>query len=295
MTARAQKAAELVWDRVSVPTLPTTLASVYRVLDDSDSGATSIAEAIGCDPAIAAKVLRLANSAYYSPAEPIRSLQRAVMTLGVNIIRRVVVHATVLNCYEHLLENDNFDLRSYWGHSIRSAISARTIARLSPKALPLHPEEYYTAGLLQNVGILILLDAVPDMFVQAQQESEERQEPLIKSEQRVMGTDHATVGALFAEEWRLDESIIEAARFHHAENPPGQGRAVWALSRLADTLAEKLTPKVDIETVLRELDTEILVSLSLRRSDLEGVASHLVDEFQNIDLEEFLGKGEPAG
>lgn len=290
MTVRAQKAAELVWDRVSVPTLPSTLASVYRVLDDPDSGADSIGEAIGCDPAIAAKVLRLANSAYYSPAEPIRSLQRAVMTLGVNIIRRVVVHATVLNCYEHLLENGAYDIRDFWKRSIRSGIAARTVARLSPKALPLHPEEYYTAGLLQNVGVLILLDAATDLFVEAHRTAHEQELETTKAERDVMGTDHATVGALFAEEWRLDESIIECARYHHTSTPPGQARPLWALSRLADFLAERLTSPESVDATLQEIDSEILVSLSVRRSDVEGACPNLLREFEGVDLDEFLGK-----
>ena len=289
MTARAQKAAEMILDRVSIPTLPSTLAAVYRILDDPDSDAESIGDAIGRDPAIAAKVLRLSNSAYYSPAEPIRSLHRAVMTLGVNIIRRVVVQATVLNCYEHLVDNPYYDINDFWKHSIRSAIGSRIVARLAPQALELHPEEYYTAGLLQNVGVLILLDAVPEEYVQAQREADENKEPRTEAEKRVIGTDHATLGALFCEEWRLDENIMLSAKYHATTEPPGQGRHVWALSRMADYLAKELTPQADLEAVMGGIDNEMLVSLNLNRTDVQEACPNILEEFGDVSIEEFMG------
>ena len=145
--ARLRRGVQRVYD---LPSFPEVIVKLGEVAEDPNSSSREVAAVMENDQALAAKVLKLVNSAFYSFSKPVASLQHAVTLIGYNSIRSLAMSVSVKGMFKGL--GDSFALESFWCHSLATAIAAKLLAEKNRFAFK---DDMFTAGLLHDVGILL--------------------------------------------------------------------------------------------------------------------------------------------
>jgi HD-like signal output (HDOD) protein len=273
---------ELVARRVAIPSLPGAVASILATVDREECGAREIASALACDPALSARALRLASSAYYGAAEPVNDVPRAVMTLGRTTVRRLVVQAAVLESYARLSANETARVERFWMRSIAAAHLARAIARARVPDLAHGPEELYTAALLMDLGALVLLDHDAARW-SAVQEDARGADPR-ELERASFGIDHGELAQVFVTSWGLPEVIAHAAELHHGGPVAPAQASLAAVVRAADRLAEELVEQRELAPHAAQLAQELGIATTACARALDCAQR----EWRAADLSEWL-------
>jgi putative nucleotidyltransferase with HDIG domain len=221
----------------NLPTLPVIVQQVQKLIDNPNSNMSQIATIITRDQAIAARVVRLINSAYYGFGGKISSIQQAIMLLGLNTVKNLVIGVSVVKSFAETGEASIFDRQKFWLHSFACATCARQMAK------PLNreePEDFFMAGLLHDIGVLILDQFFHEEFVSIIQRVTKTKEELIAAERATIGLDHCEIGAFIAEKWKIPEFLRIAIRLHHrpvfSQVGTEQVRRIVAAVHVADTI-----------------------------------------------------------
>ncbi len=193
-----------------LPTLPQTYWDLTAAIADPDSDAASIAKIVEQDPAMSAKVLQLSNSAYFGATQCLTSVRQAITYLGINLLQVLAVTAHIFSAAESANPIRGFSLEALQSHSF---LVGRIAARLlSDKK---RAQEAFTAGVVHDVGKLVLAIGAPVEFAAVVQAVEESGSPFHVVEKARLGTTHAEVGAYLLGIWGLPRTIVEAVAFHH--------------------------------------------------------------------------------
>ncbi len=265
---------KLLSENRQLSTLPQTIVEVLRVVRDENSSATELARVIRIDPALTSSVLRIVNSPFYGCGHQIGSITQAVMTMG---MQQVVSLAL-----SHSVYKMNDDWRSspyhvrYWRHSLEVAITSRMIAE---RVAPEQAEQAFVAGLLHDIGLLILEQTLPDqaenMLASVDDEAE-----LLTLEIGAWGATHAEIGSYLLRLWQLPESICEAVERHHECTIRDDGDEEYFLSRIV-CLAHLISKFPVLSD--RGIDATTLLDREVLRAHL-GIPG---DVLQAIDRESF--------
>ncbi len=214
----------------ALPALPGTVNRVRELIYDKDGSATQVAEAIQQDPGLAAKVLKVANSAAYGFTHKVDTVQLAVSLLGMVETYSVVMSSAVINIFD---KSRKFDYMAFWLESQTCARAARALSKFLE--LKNHGG-IFSAGLLHDIGRVALLQIAPRHY--------ERISPslkgmdLIRAEEEVLGLTHTEAGYQLAQHWGLPEELAECIRFHHAPQYASDAtRGMVALVSIADVIA----------------------------------------------------------
>lgn len=218
------------------PRLPSlrSIDSALRELIHADTRYThQIADIVRRDPSLTARLLRLVNSVYYALRTPVQSIEEAVFYLGVRQIRQLVMVTPVIEDFQKLTAHTAFPWRAFWQHCIGTAILTRELltSSQSPAA-----EMDYVAGLLHDVGKIAMAAAFPDHFeiIYAQGGGTDN---LVETERRILGMDHAELGARYLVQHQIPANLICAARYHHNPLQVVEQRHLVAAVEVADILA----------------------------------------------------------
>lgn len=217
-----------------LPTLPDIVLRIEQALSDDSSSANDVAKIMAEDPSLTSKVLRLANSVYYGPVSgPISSVSHAVARLGYREMRRLCTTLAVIRTFEGM--GRQMDHRQFWKHSLTAAIAARLIRQLSDCVQEFGEDEVYVAGLLHDVGALVLDQFFPPLFREVRGTADENNMPYADAERNALGVDHGQIGGCLLKRWNLPETVVEAVTWHHqpAEADPDIKPLVQA-THLAD-------------------------------------------------------------
>lgn len=201
---------EVIRQIKDLPTLPTVAKEMLNNLDDDDTSLDVICEKVALDQSLTAKMLRLANSSYYGANSKVVTLQQAVALLGIKNVKELILMASIENSFptSNCLK---FDAKGFWRHSIATAICAELISR----TLKMKHDFAFTAGLLHDIGRLVLVTRFPNDYHQVLTYREQEDCSLLDAERTVMGIDHVVVGWLLATEWEFSDAIQDAIRGHH--------------------------------------------------------------------------------
>lgn len=200
---------------ITIPTLPAVVQKVQRMLEDPNTGAKEIGMLVASDAPIAAKVLKIANSAYYGLRERCIAPEHASAVLGVRVLRNVVTQAAVISKYDHL-KGSAFDLTGLWKHSILVAQACNFLGKKCKAMVGLSADELYVCGLLHDLGQVVLLDCMQKDYLDVVTFAHEKGLPLHVAEQERLGFGHTDVGNIVAQQWGLPPQIGTAILNHHA-------------------------------------------------------------------------------
>jgi len=208
------RAKKLASKSLNIPTLPEVVRKMREMIADPKSGAADVGKLVAQDPPLAAKVLKIANSAFYGLAQRTVSTEQACTILGLRVLRNVVTQAAVMTRYEHL-GGRGLDLDALWRHCQLVAQVSFHLARASRANLGLTPEEIQACGLLHDLGKVVLLESLGDEYATVLDLSRTQGLPTHVAEKRILGFDHTDVGALVAVQWGLPATVAGVIQYHH--------------------------------------------------------------------------------
>ena len=236
------------------PALP-SLGSINKALQGllltEQRYTAQIAEVIRRDPSLTSRLLRLVNSVYYGLSTPVNSIEEAVFYLGVRQIRQLAMVTPVIEDFQRLTRQCAFPWRDFWQHCIGTAILTREVTTTVQFA---SDESDYVAGLVHDVGKIVMAWTFPDNFTEIHRQASQTPRDLVEIETEVLGVDHAELGALYLERYRLPELMVKAARFHHHPEMADDYAPTIAAVQIADLLlrSEKIGFSGNSVVVTRE-------------------------------------------
>jgi len=228
-----------------LPTIPETLINILNVIDDPDSGAADLAAAVRRDAPLMSKILKLANSPYYSARGEIGDINRCVAVLGYRTVQQVAICVSVATVLVKAVTDSTgeLDYRELWRHSVVTGAIAKHLARIT--GYP-DPEAIFTAGLLHDIGKFILELHAPGTYSGVVRKRAQDQVALVDAEFETFGFDHALLAESFARSWRFPDILVRSFGSHHGEvTVDGRDNPFWhetALVSLADYLANTIEP-----------------------------------------------------
>ena len=207
-------AGELVKDIDGLVTLPDVYIRINRLLEDPNSSTADIAKAVSQDPSFTLRLLRVANSSLYSFPAAVTTAAKAVSIIGTAQIRSLALAMSVAKSFAGM-PNELVSMENFWRHSLYCALIAR---RLAKEVRRCDPDSLFTAGLLHDIGELVIFNRLPEQAKEALLMVLDSQDELQihQAEQQVMGLDHGGVGGELARQWNLPPLLQECIAHHHA-------------------------------------------------------------------------------
>ena len=218
MSMQAIQLADLVRQLHDLPSLPAVVMELLTSIDQEDVDISVLAKKVSHDQALTAKTLRLANSSTYGLQVKVTTIQQAITFLGFQTTRNLITAAAVTGCFAKGACK-GFDDKAFWRHSIATAVCARVLAR----RLRFNQDYAFTAGLLHDIGRLVLVTVYPEGYAEAIARSAGEDIELQAAEQAVLGLDHVAAGLVLAEHWKFSDTIKMAIAHHHDPETVGAG------------------------------------------------------------------------
>jgi putative nucleotidyltransferase with HDIG domain len=223
-----------------LPSLRSIDSALRSLLNDDQRYISQIAEIIRRDPSLTARLLRLVNSVYYGMSSPVSNLEEAVFYLGLRQIRQLVMVTPIIEDFQKLAGKVPFSWRDFWRHCIGVAILTREVCGT---VQPMPDETDYVAGLIHDVGKIIMAASFPEHFQAIYSQQSQDDTDLIIREKTVLGIDHAELGALYLRRHNLPSVLVETTLHHHQPEKAG-GNAILAASvQIADFLMNQVNFK----------------------------------------------------
>ena len=235
-TVAHHQAREFIKDTSSLISLPEVCLKLRSILDNPSHIQKDVAEVIIHDPALTVRLLRIVNSAYYGLSRPVENINHALGILGEEELNNLIIVTSIINTMSAFSDKSRINL--FWRSSIFSAVLANTLAGEVVESRE-DAKEFFITGLLLNVGKLMLYHTEPGLYDQIASEMAKTGEPDYVIEQKFLGFDHSTVGAVMAESWNFSMEMMENIAGHHSESPE-EGHWSQSIMYIAAFYADRL-------------------------------------------------------
>jgi putative nucleotidyltransferase with HDIG domain len=264
-----------------LPTFSPTVVRLAQLLGDEEAGPGEYEAVVQVDPALTANVLRMANSAHFGFSRKIGNVREAITLLGTRRLFELGALSAAQAVVPATLPGYGIDSHVYWCHSVAVAVLAERLAKERHLAVPTLT---FTAGLLHDIGKLVISSFLADQIETLRQELAQRTTSLVECERRLLGGDHTQYGADLAAAWNLPEEVVVVIQRHHVpgQDADGAGNAMVDLVRAADCLSHTLGFGADVGEMHRRVDEQAMARLNLRPADLEHVASRALPEIEGL-------------
>jgi HD-like signal output (HDOD) protein len=265
---RLQEVTELI-------SLPEVYLKVRNLMDDNTSDIYDFAEVISVDPNLSTRVLKVVNSAYFGFPEPVDSIARAVNMIGIAQLHNMVLGISAIPSLD--LPNDIMPLNTFWRSSLFSGVLARLLAEQMKLAKSDH---LFIAGLLHEIGHLVLYSKFPLQALAAQKMAEDQGRSIHESELKVLGYHYGDVGAMLMANWNLSDKLQSLTRNQPTPDAATENKIETALMHLAHACAQSVTTD-NRSAADNPVDAEVLAITGLTQAELE----HSMDDARTISAE----------
>lgn len=277
------KAKNVISNIRSLPTPPIVFHQIQKVTNDDNASATRVAAVLAEDPAMSVKVLKLTNSAFYGLAREVDSVKQAVVIVGMEAIKNLVLSSSVLDMFKGKDIDQGYQDR-FWRHSLATACCSRLLARKFRARAIIDGDTAFSAGLLHDIGKLIICCFLTDeykLLKLAREKDTTTADHLL--ENQTLGFNHAVIGGYLAVQWKLPQTLADSISYHHEPQDCETGNAVPYLIHLANFLAKKTLASEDDGTIEQPLDEGVLEFLKVADSDLEALCDSLREEYSKAE------------
>ena len=254
------------------------LATVEAVLNDSHSTLANLGEVIEKDPVLAARLLRLGNSAFFGFANRLETVSEAISLIGVRQVLDLMRACNVIEAFEGI-SPEHVNMESFWKHSLACGIGARclAIARQLPAV-----EKFFVAGLLHDLGRLVLLSKVPKQATEIFARYQSRRMLLRDAEHEVMGFDHAQVGEQLLRGWQYPANLVHAVAYHHSPMAAGFFQLESSVVHVADYLVHAMQMGNSGEQFVPPLSNAAWERVGLTTDVLESVMASIDEQITAV-------------
>jgi putative nucleotidyltransferase with HDIG domain len=257
-----------------LPTLPHVVQKLASTIGRANVSAEDIGLLIEKDQVLSAKVLRLANSPFYGFPARIASVGHAVVVLGLNVVKGLTLCATAFD----IMKDAGMD--QLWRHSLGVAITAQVIGT---RLAVMNPEEVFVAGLLHDIGKVVLYVKWPDVGHRIQTAHRSNHRPMMDVERELLDLTHADVGAWLAQAWHLPTALREPIQFHHTPMAAQEATLQTAIVHVADILVKGLGCGNPGDDQVPPLSSQAWNLVGLDEAALDACLAKASDEFATID------------
>ena len=242
-----------------LPTLPKVLEEVSKLVERPDSTTEQVARLISMDQVLSAKVLKMVNSPVYGFPGRISSIGHALVLLGFNVLRSIIVSTSV---FEVMTEN----MVGLWEHSLGCAMACGSIARMLKLK---DAEEYAVAGLLHDLGKVVATVQLPDLKPEIEKAVAERDLYYLEAERAVLGFGHDRINAWLADHWKLPANIKEGLSYHHKPHLAQLYPEMACVTHIGDFMSRAFEYGFSGDVGVTYLQPEALKILKIRPADFE--------------------------
>src|ERR1044071_550617 len=187
-----------------IATLPEITLKIIELVENPRSTAQDLNKLISNDPALVSRILKVVNSAFYGLPGQIGSINRAIVLLGLNAVKNIVIAASLTKLFRGGKVSPNFSAKDLWSHSIAVGVMAKLIVQKLNNTLP---DEAFLAGLIHDIGILVELQAFRDPLVTVAEQAAKESVKYIDLETQIIGADHQAFGAGLTAKWKFPRSF----------------------------------------------------------------------------------------
>ena len=258
--------------------LPRIYFELQEALADSDKTFQDLGEIIGFDPALSARLLKIVNSPFYGFPSRIETISHAISIIGMDQLTDLALSTLVIHQFRGI-PNNLFNMEKFWRHSIACGVVARSIADFRDEK---NIERFYLAGILHDIGRLVIFKKEPALARDTFYRSREKQENIYLSEQKLMGFDHADVGRELLKSWQLPPRLVEAVGSHHQPQDAETFPVEATIIHTADYIAHVMQAGSDAEFSEPQMYPKSWEIIELTPDDLEFMKDKMIRQFQGI-------------
>ena len=217
-----------------LPTLPNIVLKVNNLLKDHDSSIKELGKTIETDQAMVSKILRLVNSTFYGFRSKIRNIPHAIIILGFNNIRNALVSVSIIKTFSSKKGFEGFDIKEFWRHSVAVAVISKY---LSEETRLDSPDDCFVAGLLHDIGKVVLSQYFTKLFGLVWKSVKEDGLSFYDAEKKLLPANHVQIGAHLAKKWRFPATLIDSITYHHEIRTTVSNLSQLVIVHTANTLA----------------------------------------------------------
>lgn len=232
---------DLVTRNVRLVSLPEVCIQVQALADSALTTAEDIGEVVGKDTALTTRLLKLVNSAYFSLPRKVDTVTRAVNLIGMRELRSLTLAASAAELFNRI-PSHLIDMATFWQHSVFCGLVARNLAQ---SCNVLHSERLFTAGLLHDVGRLLMLMKLPDQTAHSESLRLQSKQDICEIERELIGFDHAEVGEALLRHWNMPANLCASVRHHHNPAAADDAHLEAALLHIADQVTHSAQESKD--------------------------------------------------
>ena len=264
-----------------LPTLPRTVLRITELVNDPKSSARDLARVITDDQVLAARLLKLVNSSFYGFPQRISTITGAIVLLGFDAIRNLLLTTSVFDLFANRKRISEFPQEQFWDHSLGCAVGAKVLGNhLRYDKV----EELFVSGLLHDIGKIVEMIFMPEQFSTITRLVQKENILMFSAEEQILGYTHADVGQLLAEKWNLPPKLISVILHHHRPSTAGRFAQEAAIIHLADIFCRALNIGSGGDNKIPQLDKLAWESLKIKTEALEPLIAKTKSGFDDISL-----------
>jgi putative nucleotidyltransferase with HDIG domain len=256
---------ELVSGWIGSP--PLVFNKLQEALKDPDMSFKDFEAIISADPSLTARLLKVANSSFYSLDAKVETITHALGVVGVKPLIEMALSTVMVQNLKGI-SPDILDIQSFWKHNIACGLASRAIAQSLGAG---NLEAFYTAGMLHDIGSLIIFQGNPKKAREILSRCRSEGLPQSVVEEEVFGFSHARVGALIFKEWGLSPSLVESVRYHHCPTQAENFPLETAILHVADFLAYKMNYNLSDDYPIHPVDPNVVPMTGVARDSLNYI------------------------
>ena len=264
-----------------ISTLPEITMKIIELVDNPRSTAQDLNKLISNDPALVSRILKVVNSAFYGLPGQIGSINRAIVLLGLNAVKNIVIAASLTKLFRGGRVSPQFSAKDLWTHSIAVGVSSKMIIQKLNHSLP---DEAFLAGLIHDIGILVELQAFRDPLIAVAEKATNEQVKYIDLEAQLIGVDHQALGAGLTTKWKFPRSFQYVTGHHH--NPLAlapECRFLTMVVYVADHLACREGLGYALTCKGSDMDPAVMSELGLTNEALADITKGLPEAMKETE------------
>jgi putative nucleotidyltransferase with HDIG domain len=269
---------DLITENEPLASLPNTFYLLQEAMDDPNSDFAQIGKIISIDPALTLRLLKIVNSAFYGYSNQIETVSHALGVVGTEQLVQLVLATSVVGQFKGI-PKDMINMECFWRHSVACGLVARTIHELHNEA---DGEKYFVAGLLHDIGRLVMCLKIPDQFRIVIDFARKSGDCWYKAEAKHFGFDHGGVGGALLRAWNLPERLQESVAHHHNPSAAKNYAREAAVIFLADHISHEIVDNENKEYLRGEISSSAWQRLDLN----EATHKSIIKEKVYFQLEE---------
>ena len=259
----------------TLPTIPPIVTKLNEMVEDENTTAFQLGEVIETDQVLTSKLLKMVNSSFFGFPKRISTVSNAIVLLGFNVIKTLIVTSSI---FEVMQASD----LGLWEHSLGCATAAGILSK--KRNIP-NPEEISTAGLIHDLGKIVIKAELPDEYNKILDIVKERSIPIREAELEVLGVSHETIASWLISNWNLPARLIIPVEYHHHPNEAKEYKNIAAICHFADILIRALGVGDGGDPWVPKLDHDAWEMIKFTKKEIKEVIKEIEDRL--IDIEEF--------